>query len=237
MMEAIILAGGKGTRLQPVVADRPKVLSEVAGKPFLCYLVDYLLAEGVTRFIFSVGYLSEQIVSFLESSYPQLNYAIASEDHPLGTGGAIRRALHQAEAENIFIVNGDTFFKVDLAKFYQFHVSKNADCSIALKKLSDFDRYGAVDIDRNGAITAFEEKKYKQEGLINGGFFLINRHRCALILDQMPEVFSLEVHFLQAYQGKLGFYGYVSEGYFIDIGIPADYQLAQHQLPGELGGI
>lgn len=224
-MEAIILAGGLGTRLQSVVSDKPKSLSPVAGKPFLFYVIEYLKAQLVSRFTFSLGYMAGQVTDFLKSDYPDLAYDISLESYPLGTGGAIKKALALSENSNVLIVNADTFFNVDLSLMFRQHVSSSADCTIALKHMHNFDRYGAVEMDADKRIVSFKEKAFRKEGFINGGYSFLRKssfeHR------SFPEVFSFEKHFLEAELNNILINGFVSEGYFIDIGIPSDYDKAQ----------
>jgi D-glycero-alpha-D-manno-heptose 1-phosphate guanylyltransferase len=224
-MEAIILAGGLGTRLQPVISDKPKSLSPVAGKPFLYYVIEYLTAQSVSRFIFSLGYMADQVTCFLKKEYPDLHYDISLESYPLGTGGAIKKALLHSEEASVLIVNADTFFNVDLSLMFQQHVSSSADCTIALKHLYDFDRYGAVEMNGDNRIISFKEKAFRNEGFINGGYLFLEKS--SFENRSFPEVFSFEKHFLEAELNNILIKGFVSEGYFIDIGIPSDYEKAQ----------
>jgi D-glycero-alpha-D-manno-heptose 1-phosphate guanylyltransferase len=224
-MEAIILAGGLGTRLKQVVSDKPKALSIVAGKPFLSYIIDFLREQGIGHFIFSIGYLSEQIIDFLKNEYPQIDYSICLEQKPLGTGGGIKKALSHAIKENVLIVNADTFFEINVQAMYNYHLASRASCTIALKKMHDFDRYGTVELDDTNRVVSFKEKSYRQEGLINGGYLFL---KTGLLEDDMlPETFSFEQDFLEHSLSRLVVKGFISDGYFIDIGIPADYEKAQ----------
>jgi D-glycero-alpha-D-manno-heptose 1-phosphate guanylyltransferase len=226
-MQAIILAGGLGTRLKSVVADKPKALSPVAGKPFLHYVIQYLQKEGVTDFIFSLGYLSEQIIDFLNQHYPKLTYQTYVEASPLGTGGAIKKAIALATVDDVLIVNADTYFDVTLKKMYQLHLDNNAHCTIALKKMVDFDRYGAVELDTCQNIINFKDKCFTHEGLIHGGFVFLNKPYFIDKTNHLPEVFSFEKDFLEKNLSQMITKGYESEGYFIDIGIPEDFAKAQ----------
>ena len=173
IMECIVLAGGLGTRLRSTVADVPKCMAPVAGKPFLQHLIDQLLQQGVTRFIFSLGYLHEVIEKFLSSQYPHLQYSIVVEEEPLGTGGAIYLACGKATQTDILIVNGDTYFNVDLLSLYQFHTQHKSDCTLALKPMTHFDRYGVVELNKDGYIQSFKEKMFYESGLINGGVYVL----------------------------------------------------------------
>jgi D-glycero-alpha-D-manno-heptose 1-phosphate guanylyltransferase len=226
--EAIILAGGLGTRLRSAVPDAPKCMAPVAGKPFLSYVIDSLRRQGVQRFIFSLGYLSEQIEGWLKEAYPTLQYTTVIEQEPLGTGGGILLALKSATSGHVLVANGDTLFEIDLAKQAAAHAITGAECTLALKPMTNFDRYGVVTLDENGVVTGFAEKKHYSEGLINGGIYLLSRE--ALLAKGFPEKFSFEKEYLEpaAHDGKLA--GVVQEGYFIDIGIPKDYARAQEEL-------
>jgi D-glycero-alpha-D-manno-heptose 1-phosphate guanylyltransferase len=229
-MVAIILAGGFGTRLRSVVSDKPKVLALVAGKPFLLLLVNYLKGQGITRFIFSLGYMHGQVEDFLKENFPSLQYDVIVEDEPLGTGGAIKLCLEQVEEESVLIANGDTFFHLNIPAFANYHNSKNADCSMALTPCSNFDRYGSVLLDDEQRIIEFVEKKYCDFGLINTGLVLLNVPRVKSMLDEKTGSFSFEADFLTKELKEINVYGYPSESYFIDIGIPEDFDKAQTQL-------
>ena len=222
-MECIVLAGGMGTRLRSVVADRPKCLAPVAGRPFLDYLADDLKEAGFDHIILSLGYRHESVEAWAAARPDRDSFTCVVETEALGTGGGVRLALSQAREEDVFVMNGDTFFGVDFAAMQRFHRSSGATATLALKKMQDFDRYGEVVCDPDGRIAAFREKQPCREGLINGGVYLLQRHA----LQDMPEKFSLEKDFFTplAAQGALA--GFRSEGYFIDIGIPADYARAQ----------
>jgi D-glycero-alpha-D-manno-heptose 1-phosphate guanylyltransferase len=226
-MQAIILAGGLGTRLKSVVADKPKALSPVAGKPFLHFIIQYLQNQGITSFIFSLGYLSNQVLIFLQEAYPNLNYQYTIEEIPLGTGGGIKKAIELATEPNVLIVNADTYFDVALQQLFQLHAVANAHCTIALKHMTSFDRYGTVELNQNNRIISFKEKKYTPSGLINGGYVLLNKSYFLEKSAVLPTVFSFEKDFLEVLLPKMTVQGFISEGFFIDIGIPEDYEKAQ----------
>lgn len=233
IQEAIILAGGLGTRLREAVPDLPKCMAPVAGRPFLSYVIDTLRMQGVHHFILSLGYKAEVIETYLKEHYPTLDYTIALEEEPLGTGGAIRLALESARTNDVLIANGDTLFKVNVAELASLYQQTNAECLLALKPMQRFDRYGVVELDSEGRITSFKEKQYYEEGLINGGVYLLNKAK--FFAYSFPEKFSFEKDYLERYFGKGGFYGVPQQGYFIDIGIPGDYHKAQEDLrPGVL---
>jgi D-glycero-alpha-D-manno-heptose 1-phosphate guanylyltransferase len=224
-MEFIVLAGGLGTRLRGAIGDFPKCMAPVNGKPFLHYIFTYLQEQGCTRVILSLGYKHEVITMWLkEYSWPfEISHVVEYE--PLGTGGGIQLAMQEANDENVVVLNGDTMFKVNVKEQFAFHQQMNADTSLALKEMADFDRYGVVNVDDKNAITAFEEKQHKDEGLINGGVYIINRK--AFLDKKLPEKFSFEKDYLEAFVNEGTFYGYKSDSYFIDIGIPQDYEQAR----------
>lgn len=229
-MQAIILAGGLGTRLRSIINEQPKALAPVAGKPFLHWLIIYLQKQGVTNFVFSLGYLHEQVELFLKEEFPALNYQTVVENEPLGTGGAIKLCLNFCKEEDILLANGDTFFDLDLGSFYQNFLETNSDCSIALTHMQDFDRYGSVAITNDKIITQFNEKKYCESGLINTGLVLFKKHVFESKTSSAGEKFSFEKDFIEPNISNLKISGYIANGYFIDIGIPDDYEKAQLEI-------
>ncbi len=226
--EAIILAGGLGTRLKEAVPDVPKCMAPVAGRPFLAYVIDAFRLQGVHRFVFSLGYKAEVIEDYLAKQYPTLHYTTVIEQEPLGTGGAIQLALQQCHTKDVLVANGDTLFKVNVAALEQVHSRNGAECTLALKPMEQFDRYGVVEMNAQGAIVSFKEKQFYDQGLINGGVYLINKDR--FLQHSFPQKFSFEKDYLEKYVAQQPLYGSIQEGYFIDIGIPADYQKAQKDL-------
>lgn len=230
--EAIILAGGLGTRLRSVVADTPKCMAPVAGKPFLHYAISSLQKNGIEIFIFSLGYMHEVIESYLRNNYPGLNHTISLEKKPLGTGGAIQLACSKASGKNIIVANGDTLYKIDGNLLSQFHKEKNAACTLSLKPMVNFDRYGVVELNEGNSVQSFKEKQFYQSGLINGGMYALNVER--FLKEGLPEKFSFEKDYLEKnifpadQNPKL--YGIIQDEYFIDIGIPEDYKRAQEEL-------
>lgn len=230
---ALVLAGGLGTRLRETVADLPKCLAPVAGKPFLEYLIQYYCQQGIEHFIFSLGYKKEDILAYLKK-YPGLSYFTVVEEEPLGTGGAIKKALETIEnsEEDILILNGDTFFGINLKYFSAFHCRHHADISLALKYMQNISRYGVVELDSDNRITGFKEKQYYPSGLINGGCYLIKPS--SFLRHTWPEKFSFEKEFLENTAKEKSMFGYIENSYFIDIGIPDDYYRAQIELPGHI---
>lgn len=222
-MECVVLAGGKGTRLRSVVSDLPKCMAPVAGRPFLAWLLDDLREAGFDHIILSLGYKHEAVEAWVATRPDRDSITCVVEEEPLGTGGGVRLALRQAREGAVFILNGDTFFGVDYAAMQAFHRQSGAQATLALKPLRDFDRYGEVTLDGQGRITAFREKRPCAEGLINGGVYLLQREALA----EMPDRFSLEKDYFEPKAVSADLAGFQSEGYFIDIGIPADYARAQ----------
>jgi D-glycero-alpha-D-manno-heptose 1-phosphate guanylyltransferase len=227
VIEVIILAGGLGIRLQETVPHLPKVLAPVAGRPFLTYVIDYLRMQGISRFVFSLGYKAEVIEQFLKEHYTTLDYTSVTEDEPLGTGGGIRLALQKIKTDNVLVVNGDTLFKVDVEELYNKHIIANAECTIALKTIDKADRYGVTVVNSDSKIVSFNEKGTSEAGLINTGVYLLNRTK--FFNRSFPFRFSFEKAYLQSlcYEGT--FYGSVQDKYFIDIGVPADYDKARQE--------
>ena len=229
-MECIILAGGMGTRLQSVVSDVPKCMAPVAGHPFLYYLITSLTEAGFNHIILALGYKHEIIEEWIEANAFPINISTVTEETPLGTGGAVRLALSKAETNEVFVLNGDTFFGVRYTEMLSLHKSTQSAVTVALKRMEKFDRYGVVDIEQpTTRILRFNEKQYCESGLINGGVYLINRHE----LDNFPMKFSLEKDFFETAVRTSTLSGYISEGYFIDIGIPEDYERAQTDFKDE----
>lgn len=231
-MEVVILAGGLGTRLRSEVKDVPKCMAPVAGKPFLWYLLkDLNKYKEVTRVILSVGYLREFIFKWIEGVRREFSFAIeyAIEEKPLGTGGGIKLALNQTVTNNVIVLNGDTYFAVNLNELMTVHLQNPSAVTLALKPMSNFDRYGRVIIDESDKrIVEFKEKEHCKEGLVNGGVYVINK--LEPIFEGLPEKFSFETTVLET-QCRLGkLFGVVQNGYFIDIGIPSDYHRAEIEL-------
>lgn len=226
--EAIVLAGGLGTRLREVVKDVPKPMADINGKPFLEYVLRFLDKQGLEKVVLSVGYRYEFIIEYFGDRFANIKLDYLIEDEPLGTGGAIKKAIRLIDEDEVFIFNGDTFFKIDLFKFYEFHLRKKSRLSIALKMMNKTDRYGIVKIDKNNRITAFLEKNEKQDGLINGGIYLMNKE--FFLSFNLPDKFSFERDFLERYYKDYELYGFPSESYFIDIGVPEDYDKAKYDL-------
>ncbi len=230
--EAIILAGGLGTRLQSVLPDIPKCMAPIGDNPFLSYSIALLQKMGIERFIFSLGYRYEMIQEFVTSHYPQLPVAYAIEKQALGTGGAIRKACSLASGKTVLVVNGDTYFDIGLPAMEAFHHLCGSQCTLALKPMRNFDRYGVVELGEDYSIKGFKEKHFYESGLINGGVYLL--HAARFLEENLPDKFSFEKDYLEKFYPVRPFYGVVQDAYFIDIGIPEDFALAQVELPKQI---
>ncbi len=231
--EAIILAGGLGTRLRDTVPDLPKCMAPVAGRPFLFHVINYLRSQGIEKFIFSLGYKHEVIEEYLHNHFSTLTYDCVIEEEPLGTGGAIQLALQKATTKNVLIANGDTLFKVNVQEAGLFHTHNNAECTLLLKPLQNFDRYGVVELSANNQVINFKEKQFYTSGSINGGVYILNVANFSSL--QFPAKFSFEKEYLESTlslpKGKEHrIFGQAQETYFIDIGIPEDFNRAQTEL-------
>jgi D-glycero-alpha-D-manno-heptose 1-phosphate guanylyltransferase len=225
--EVIILAGGLGTRLRDAVPELPKCMAPVNGKPFIAYVIDHFQQQGINDFIFALGYKSKAFESFL-LSLSTINFQLSTEHEPLGTGGAIKLACNLATSENVLVTNGDTLYKADLSYLSKFHFANNADCTLALKPMQNFSRYGVVDISKDGNIASFKEKQFYKSGYINGGLYALNTNR--FLQEELPNKFSFEKDYLEKLYTERRMYGIVQDEYFIDIGIPEDYAKAQVEL-------
>ncbi len=233
-MQCIVLAGGQGTRLRGTFDEAlPKCLAPVGGKPFLYWLFRYLEVQGCTYCALSLGYKSEAVLQWLEDSPPPFLVDCVIEEAPLGTGGGLAAALQVATAEDVVVLNGDTLFDIELGDLLTQHQISGAETLLALKPLEDPDRYGTVALSGEGVITGFQEKAPGAKGLINGGVYVVNREE--FLARNLPEAFSFERDYLERFLSEGAFKGNVQEGYFIDIGVPADYERAQTEIPALLG--
>ncbi|WP_086249319.1 D-glycero-D-manno-heptose 1-phosphate guanosyltransferase [Campylobacter vicugnae] len=215
--EAIILCGGLGTRLRSVISDVPKPMAPINNKPFLAFVLEYLKKQNISRVVLAVSYKYEIIQEYFGNSYLGMQILYSIEKEPLGTGGAILEALNLINSDSCYVLNGDTFFDVNLDRLKL----DDSDICVALKPMKNFDRYGSVDIDNNSYISAFNEKKFTSNGLINGGVYLIKKN--IFNSFNLPNKFSFEEFFQEnflIFNAKAT----VFDDYFIDIGIPQDYK-------------
>lgn len=223
-MQAIVLAGGLGTRLRGVVPELPKPMAPVAGRPFLTYVLDRLVDAGFNRAVLAVGYRFEAIRDHFGDAYRGMALAYSVESEPLGTGGAIRLAANHASGFPLFILNGDTFLELDYAAMLTAHQQESAPLSMAVCRVPDVGRYGALAL-QGDRVTGFLEKGGSGAGDINAGVYLLS----AEVVQQIPadSVFSFEQQLLVPRVSELRPLAFHTAGRFIDIGIPEDFARAQ----------
>jgi len=220
-----ILAGGFGTRLQSVVNDKPKVLADVNNHPFLEYLLNQLNSAHFKKIVLCTGYLHQQVKKTFGEKYKDINLLYSIEQKPLGTAGSLRKTLPLLDSETILVMNGDSFCEIDFEKFWEFHIRKNSNVTIALTSVSDANRYGTVNISSDDSITRFQEKKQgHKKGFINAGIYLIKKK----FIKQIPKhkEISIERDIFPTWIVD-GFYGYKASNNFIDIGTPQSYERAE----------
>jgi len=229
MYEAIILAGGFGTRLREAVPDLPKPMAPVAGKPFLAWQLEYLIKRKVTRFIFSVGYKAQAIRDYFGSAYQGAEIVYAEEAEPLGTGGAIKFALMQANQNRVFVFNGDTLCDVSLDELRKLNAGNINGVGIFVKEVSDAQRYGSIDFDKvKRLVTNFGEKSKSGPGYINAGIYDVPKNLFASLEVKYP--FSFEKEVLEKLVA-VNLYAAMAGNFFIDIGIKSDFDAAQILIP------
>lgn len=223
---AIILAGGFGTRLQEVVSDVPKPMAPVAGRPFLEYLLDYLRHFDFEEVMLSVGYKADVITKHFGTAYKGMKLVYAVEHTPLGTGGAILYSFSKTQNTQALILNGDSFLDVDLSEVYTHLAQSQAEGAIVLREMPRPDRFGTVECDSNGMIQSFREKQQGLAlGLINAGIYILDRSTFSRF--GLEGKFSVEEDLFKPHVHRMHLLGFVSHGYFIDIGIPEEYERAQ----------
>lgn len=227
--EAIVLAGGLGTRLRDVLPETPKCMAMIGDKPFLVYVLDFMASFGISKVILSVGYRKDQVINYFGNSYKSIKLEYATENEPLGTGGAVKAAFNYTSLNEIFVLNGDTYFVPDLRKMMQQHTANSADITIAVKQVSDTSRYGRVITDSAGRITGFMEKEPNAgSGSLNGGIYLLKRKT----IDHIPKhQFSLEHDVFKKQYQVYKMQAFHSDAFFLDIGIPDDLVKAQTLIP------
>lgn len=221
-MQAIVLAGGMGTRLKSVVADIPKPMAPVAGKPFLEYVLGCLAKSGIEKTVIASGYRAQVISDYFGGDFLDMRLEYSVESEPLGTGGAIKAALKKCSGDRAVVLNGDTFFAPDFAAMSALMTAENAETVVAVKEMRDFSRYGTV-LSSGGRITAFCEKRECEVGYINAGAYLIKTDA----LDEYEGNFSFERDYLEKQVGEKRIFCFEGRGYFVDIGVPEDYSAAQ----------
>ena len=227
MLEAIVLAGGFGTRLKEVVPDLPKPMAPIHGKPFLAYLLDNLAEKGFGRVILSLGYMAEKIIDYFGCQYEGLDLLYSIESEALGTGGATKLALEKCTQDHVYVINGDTYLDFEVIEIEEIW-RKNQQPIILATEVQNTSRYGSLEI-LGDRVISFKEKKFIESGLINAGCYIFKKPQLESFIDN--DRFSLEIDFLMHEVKKEMFKVYLSRGLFIDIGIPEDYQKAQFILP------
>jgi D-glycero-alpha-D-manno-heptose 1-phosphate guanylyltransferase len=222
---AAILAGGLGTRLRSVISDRPKVLAEIHGRPFLTYLLDELAAVGIEHVVLCTGYKAEKVREILGDRYRNMRLNYSEETTPLGTGGALRAALPHLETPTLLVLNGDSFCRADLAAFRTWHDERQAQASLLLAQVPDTARFGRVTVDETGQVLEFAEKGQNfGPGSINAGIYLLAQKLIAEI--PTDRAVSLEREVFPAWIGR-GLCGYSGGREFLDIGTPESFAQAE----------
>jgi D-glycero-alpha-D-manno-heptose 1-phosphate guanylyltransferase len=226
--EAIILAGGFGTRLRSMDSDVPKSLAPVRGRPFVAWLLDAMAEQGLRRVILATGFMGDQVSAALGVQWRGMTLVYSQEQQPLGTGGAIVQAVAQAQGEAFFVVNGDTWLSLDYADFDTHARSTDALLDMALAQVADTSRYGAVRVEQNH-VAGFIEKGCSGPGYINAGVYRLER----TLLSNFPkkDAFSFETDVLVPAAMRSEVVAYTDTQEFIDIGVPQDYLRAHDELP------
>lgn len=227
-MKAIVLAGGLGTRLASVTSDIPKPMAPIGSRPFLEYLLDYLVEQGVEKAVLAVSYKREVIQKHFGSIYRGMPLKYSVEDEPMGTGGAIWQALESLTDDEVVVMNGDTLFRVDLEAMAISYRNGGARLSIALKQVTDSGRFGRVEVSAEGVITNFVEKSTGGSGWINGGIYMLHRELFANF--PMSTRFSFELDLVEPNIERIQPLAFQSDAYFIDMGIPEDYERARREI-------
>lgn len=224
---AIVLAGGRGERLQPVVPDLPKPMAPVRGRPFLEYILDRLVDAGLTEVTISVGYKAEVIEEHFGQAYRSLQIRYSRERYPLGTGGAMALALKGDESSPVLVLNADTLVDIDYPALMAWYAQTPTVVAIVLRHVPDVSRYGAVVL-LGERVVEFQEKGQEGPGLVNAGVYVVGPE----IFSQYGsgEHFSFETDILQPYCRELQPRAFITTGYFIDIGTPSDYERAQREV-------
>lgn len=227
-MEAIVLAGGFGTRLRQVVVNVPKPMAPIAGRPFLEIVLNGMAAKGFAKVILSVGFMAEKISDYFGPRYADMELVYSVEERPLGTGGGVRLAMGRVTADHVFVFNGDTFLDLESDLLEQQWQTRQRPIIVG-REVSDTARYGRL-LATNGLAMDFNEKSVTGPGLVNAGCYVL---RCGQLDGFEPGVpFSLEADFLSPAVARGEFDVFVNSGMFIDIGVPEDYARAQVALSG-----
>jgi NDP-sugar pyrophosphorylase family protein len=217
-----VLAGGLGTRLRAAVADRPKVLALVHGRPFLAYLLDQFAGAGVRQTVLLTGYMADRVEAEFGRAFAGMSLAYSPEPQPLGTGGALRHALPLLTRPTVLVLNGDSYCDLDPAAFFAQHQGSGAEATLALTAVADASRYGKVRLSDDGRVERFEEKQAGAgPGWINAGVYLLARR----LVEEVPagRAVSLERDVFPGWAASGRCRGYRAAGRFLDIGTPESY--------------
>lgn len=240
-VDAIILCGGRGTRLATVVSDVPKPLALVSGRPFLDYVLDHLAASGlVRRAVLAIGHMAERVVEHYGQCRPPLPLSFVHETEPLGTGGALVNALPATASDPVLGLNGDSLFRFDVGALLRHHLDSGAEATLALVTVPDSGRYGSVELGGSRVVTFREKEAANRPGPINGGVMVLSRK----VLDRPVTPLSVERELLPAAIGRGAVQGVIFESPFLDIGLPECFAAApeflrsfQHQTQQQNGSL
>jgi NDP-sugar pyrophosphorylase family protein len=223
-LNVVVLAGGRGTRLQPVLGEKAKVLAQVAGKPFLSHLLSRLEAQGIEKVVLALGCFHQEVLEYLEErTFEGLQVIPVVEDEPLGTAGAIRNSLEALTSDPVLVLNGDTFAEVPLESLLAFHREQGAAVTLAAAYKENIQRYGSIEIDEAGQVLRFVEKGQSQSGHVSAGVYVISRQ----VIQMIPphQAVSWERDTLPGLVGE-GLFAWCGPFRFLDIGTPASYERA-----------
>ena len=226
---AVVLCGGQGTRLRPVLSDRPKSLALVAGRPFLEWLLLQLAEQGVQRAVLAAGHLGRQIGEHFPDGFAGLEISLSLEDRPLGTGGAVRRAAEQAGRGRLLVMNGDSYCRYDRRRLERVQADRDAAATLWLAPVASRGRYGSVSVDGEGRVLAFGEKLESGAGLVNAGVYLLSER----VVESIPVPSSLEIDLLPGLAGH-GLWAVAGDSPLVDIGTPESLAAAAAELAPEL---
>ncbi|HMP94650.1 MAG TPA: sugar phosphate nucleotidyltransferase, partial [Phnomibacter sp.] len=228
----ILLAGGAGSRLLPALPNTPKCLAPVNGVPLLHYQIRYWTRQGITQIILATGHGHSQVAAFvqwLQPEFPEINFVLSPEDSPLGTGGALKKAIALLAHQPFWVANADSLFLIDVQQMEAAAKAENHPVTIAALPLAHADRFGTIQINKQGQLTHWAEKGNEGPGLINGGIYRFAQ--APATLQQLPVAFSLEEQLMPMLVAQRQVYAHQKEAFFADMGTPQAFAEAQHQLP------
>ena len=228
-MQAIVLAGGFGTRLKSITGDAPKPMAMVAGRPFLCWLFEYMAGQGMRDIVLSLHHQAGVIQSYFGHRYAGINILYSIEAQPLGTGGAIQLALKKLKPNNpVFVLNGDSLVQLNYQEMMATHVKQNRKATLATFEVPDCSRYSQLHV-KAGHVYQYDTLGQPSAGLISAGFYVLSPE--IFLGHRLGEAFSFERDFLHPYTPAMLPAYYNGVEYFIDIGVPHDYARAQVEIP------